>query len=272
MIRCILKSTCSICACPAAVSIGQIGHRQLARCSGCGHRFVAKWSDEALADEYRAAYYSDASDPRIDAWATAHRVVWDAIVDQLLSLHPSASTFLDVGSGSGGFLGRLRHRHPDAGLGAVESAAPARDALSVRMPDLTFVTDKAECLDQVQERFDVVTMLQTLEHVSDPLAAVRGALRCLNPGGLLFATVPNRRSLSVLRHGRTADCYANGTHLQFFSRKSLFKLIREAGFPRITRVIHFGGGQHTARLHATVQYLVRLLGLSTELRVVATRN
>jgi SAM-dependent methyltransferase len=262
------RSACPICAAPAA-AIGELGHRHLARCTSCDHQFVARWSEALIEQEYRAAYYSDAADPRIAAWATSHRAVWDAIVGQLQRLHPGATSFLDVGSGSGGFLERLRSRHPGAQLAAIEPSAPARTALHARMPDVTFVADRAEDLDRVASRFDVVTMLQTLEHLADPLAAVRGALRCLRPDGLVFATVPNRRSLAVWRRGRRADCFANGTHLQFFSRRSLVELLRRAGCRDVRRVVHFGGGQHTARFPAIAQYLTRLLGVSTELRVLA---
>jgi SAM-dependent methyltransferase len=265
----IVQGTCPICQCAELVAIGRIGHRHLARCAACGHQFVAACSDELLAAEYRAAYYGDASDPRIAAWATRHRAVWAAVVGQLSELHPSASAFLDVGSGSGGFLEQVRLRHPRARLAAVESSAAARSALSTRMPDVEFVVGDAESLHEATGRFDVVTMLQTLEHLFDPLAAVRGAVRCLNPGGLLFATVPNRRSLAVLLHGRSADCFANGTHLQFFSHEGLVRLLRAGGFERVRRVVHFGGGQHTALFPSAAQYVLRRLGWSTELRLTA---
>lgn len=260
---------CPVCSRTTRSTLGTLGHRQLARCTACDHEFAADFDAAAIAAEYRAAYYADAADPRIAAWASMHRPVWDAIVDQLSVLQPTASHFLDVGSGSGGFLARLRARHPAAQLAAVESSAPARDALHRQLPDVVFVAPTAEDLGQVARRFDVITMLQTLEHLTDPLAALRGALHCLQPGGLLFATVPNRRSLVVLRHGRRADCHANGTHLHFFSRRSLFALLRRAGFTGMRRQLHFGGGQLRGRLAATAQYLIRALGWSTELRVVA---
>ncbi|HEX5050547.1 MAG TPA: class I SAM-dependent methyltransferase [Planctomycetota bacterium] len=224
-----------------------------------------------MAAEYHAAYYADENDPRIAAWASAHEAVWNAIVDQILLLHPTATSLLDVGAGGGGLLARLHARRPDLALAAVEPAAPARAALTRRFPGICFPADSAEQLEAVDARFDVVMMLQTLEHVHDPLVACRGAWHCLRPGGLLMVTVPNRRSLAVLRHGRAADCYANGTHLQFFARTTLHALLRRAGFDRVRRRVDFGGGQHSKWLPQLAQYALRAAGWSSELRYVACK-
>lgn len=227
--------------------------------------------DEALAAEYRAAYYAAADDPRIAAWAQAHARVWDAVVEQLLVRCPSPSNVLDVGAGSGGFLARLRARCPEVALAAVEPSAAAREALGRRFPGMTFPAESAERLGEVGDRFSVVTMLQTLEHLQDPLAACRGALQCLRPGGILFATVPNRGSLAVWRSGRAADCHANGTHLQFFTVRAMRQLLRAAGFVNVERVIAWGGGQHEGWLLQLLQYALRRTGLSTEVRFVGRR-
>jgi SAM-dependent methyltransferase len=233
---------------------------------------VTRCDDAALAAEYRDAYYAAADDPRIAAWAAAHASVWDALADQLLRLSPAAQRVLDVGAGSGGFLLRLRARRPGLQLAAVEASPAARAALQQRVPGVVFVADRAEQLAQCGDgSFDAVTMLQTIEHLRDPLAACRGALRCLRPGGWLLVTVPNRRAVQVWLRGRRAGCWANGTHLQFFDRRSLGRLLRTAGFTAVRRLVTFGGGQHRGLLPRTLQYALRALGVSTELRVAARR-
>ena len=231
--------------------------------------FAAACDDELIAAEYRAAYYASDGDPRIAAWAAAHTRVWDAVIDRIVALRPHATHLLDVGSGTGGFLAQLQARRPAMQLAAVETSAAARASLARRVPGIAFPVDRAEQLAGVAERFDVVTMLQTLEHLHDPLAACRGARRCLRDGGLLFATVPNRRSLAVLRRGREADCYANGTHLQFFAMKNVRALLHAAGFRRVHREVAFGGGQHAGLLPRVLQWALRAAGWSAELRVTA---
>ncbi|MCU0867800.1 MAG: class I SAM-dependent methyltransferase, partial [Planctomycetes bacterium] len=125
---------CPICCASELRDRGALGHRQLARCTRCGHEFVVRCDDAALASEYRAAYYAAADDPRIAAWAEAHARIWDAVVEQLLVRIPSLTDVLDVGAGSGGFLARLRARCPEVALAAVEPSAAAREALLRRFP------------------------------------------------------------------------------------------------------------------------------------------
>jgi SAM-dependent methyltransferase len=267
--RTIDRLTCPVCSSHDLRDLGALGHRRLAACRGCAHHFVSRCDDAALAAEYRAAYYTGADDPRIAAWAAAHVPVWNALVDQVLRLQPTVQSLLDIGAGTGGFLSRLRARRPDVALAAVEASAAARAALAHAFPGIGLPADDAERLDAGGGTFDVITMLQTLEHLHEPLAACRGARLCLRPGGLLLVAVPNRKSLAVLARGRVADCYANGTHLQFFDATTVVRLLGAAGFGRIERLIGFGGGQHTAWLPNFAQYAARVLGWSTELRFVA---
>lgn len=123
---------------------------------------------------------------------------------------------LDVGCGSGQWSRRLQcagYRvrgtdiwpEPPHGLAADEYATGVAEALP--WPD-------ASC--------DVLTLLDTLEHVDDG-PALREALRVLRPGGLLLLSVPAFPSLWSARDARAG-------HRRRYTRSSLRTALHAAGF------------------------------------------
>ena len=95
---------------------------------------------------------------------------------------------LDMGSGPGtitaGLARRVRHVIGlDMSSDMVEAASGhvARQGI----PNATFLTGSAYDLPWDDNRFDVVYAHQLLQHLADPLDALREARRVLKPGGLL---------------------------------------------------------------------------------------
>ena len=51
-------------------------------------------------------------------------------------------------------------------------------------------------LDEIEERFDIITAHQVLEHVENPLKFMNQILKILKPGGIFHLEIPNHFSLS----------------------------------------------------------------------------
>lgn len=90
------------------------------------------------------------------------------------------------------------------------------------------------------ERFDLVTSLEVVEHVSDPAAFVRGLAAALAPGGLLVMSTPNRTPLSrlaLIGLGESVGGIPRGTHdwHRFLTPAELTALLADAGL-RVTDV------------------------------------
>ena len=80
----------------------------------------------------------------------------------------------------------------------VEYTAEYAEQARQRYPRLAVVRGSAGALPIRNRSFDVVTMLDVLEHLDDPAGALAEVRRVLRPGGPLILSVPHRGPLTVL--------------------------------------------------------------------------
>ncbi|HKP47818.1 MAG TPA: class I SAM-dependent methyltransferase, partial [Pyrinomonadaceae bacterium] len=80
------------------------------------------------------------------------------------------------------------------------------------------------------EHFDVVIASEIIEHVPDPEALVIEIRRVLRPGGMLWATTPNRSGISYRLLGDQWTAVCPPEHLQLFSIAGMESLLKAAGF------------------------------------------
>ena len=82
--------------------------------------------------------------------------------------------------------------------------------------------------------YDVVTIIETLEHVRDPRILIYQAAMRLREGGLLYGTTPNSQSLNsrILQEEWSAIRYPE--HPILLSKTALKIALKELGFSRIS--------------------------------------
>lgn len=202
-------------------------------CNACGlGRIDPLPTEEELAQWYATQYrqqYKGAVQPALRhvlragrnallrwQWLREHSPVrsWQAADAQ--------RTSLDIGSSSGEFVALMRHLgmnamgiEPHAGY-----ASYARDTLglAVRHGPLQ------ERLDDLSaDSLDLVTMFHVLEHLPEPVAALRRIAQRLKPDGLLYIEVPNA----------TRPCSPHymffRAHVLYFTGPSLRQTLEAAG-------------------------------------------
>jgi 2-polyprenyl-3-methyl-5-hydroxy-6-metoxy-1,4-benzoquinol methylase len=148
---------------------------------------------------------------------------------------PAARSVLDVGCGPGGFGQSLRRQDPSRELWAVEVDEEAA-AGAARFYDRLVVGAFPDALAGGRT-FDCVVFNDVLEHTADPWGVLRSTVALLAPGGVVVASIPNVRNISVV-----LDLVVRGnwtyrdigildrTHLRFFTSRSIRALFAESGF------------------------------------------
>jgi SAM-dependent methyltransferase len=137
----------------------------------------------------------------------------------------SGGTLLDIGCSTGSFVKAATEQGFDAvGVDICEEAVRVgrRFGLPLSVCDI-FQSSPAEL------HYDIVTMWATLEHLPDPVSAVRRAGELLHPNGLLIVSVPNRNSLTH-QTLRSWYRYVCDEHVNYFGLSVLRRVVEMLGF------------------------------------------
>jgi 2-polyprenyl-3-methyl-5-hydroxy-6-metoxy-1,4-benzoquinol methylase len=172
----------------------------------------------------RAAFNVEAwSPPREEpSW----RMWWRGLRASAFRWVPRNVRVLDIGCGFGESLGYHKTRGCEAhGVEADRNILRVAERYGLQVRVGLFDADNYE-----PASFDVATLDQVIEHVSAPLAVLRGVHRVLKPGGMLVLSTPNADGWGARVFGRRWIHWHAPYHIQFFNRKSMAKSAAQAGF------------------------------------------
>jgi len=197
---------------------------ELRRCAACGFLYARGEDVAELTSLYRAMDddgYVDSEGPR--------RVQMRWLVDRARHLHPAARSLLDVGAGSGLLVAAAT----DVGMQAVgvePSRSLARRARTLGVGVHEGVLPHA-ALDG--HRFDIVTLIDVIEHVADPIGLLRGCAARLRPDGRLIVVTPDVSSLAARLLG-ARWWHARLAHVSFFEPRTLTSAAAGAGLEPVS--------------------------------------
>jgi 2-polyprenyl-3-methyl-5-hydroxy-6-metoxy-1,4-benzoquinol methylase len=148
---------------------------------------------------------------------------------------------LDVGCGEGGAERPLRARGATWISGIEILPEPA--ARAAERYDEVELGDAIAALDRVTGPFDTILCYDVLEHLVDPAALVHRLLDVGAPGARLHVSLPNARHYSLARDlvlrgtfGYTEWGHRDSTHLRWFTRRDVTRLLEDAGWSVVATV------------------------------------
>ena len=223
----LLLRACPLCECQVSTPVFQT----IRKCRSCGLRFVSPLGNFHGENETEEYFVSD--------YLPLHQANWEnSLVERRVHLElirrysslPSQPRLLDVGCALGFMLQETKAAGWEA-IGVETSAFAARYA-----KQNTGCTVHAGTLQQAgfeSESFDVITLMDVIEHVPDPCALLSEVNRLLRRGGTLFLVTPNFGSFFVWLYGPKAYGIGPEEHVTYFQPGTMKRALQKTGFREI---------------------------------------
>lgn len=232
------RTRCAVCqeSRPASFRIWYDGHVKLYRCRSCG--FVSLFpgpGGDPLVDDYSNSYSSLEFTERGPLIYPERREVFNDVVQRVRARMPGGK-LLDVGCGDGHFLSLCRPYYDCQGI---EPSIVLADR-AARLAEVPVLNARYEAEAYPAESFDVITMIQVLEHLPNPREILGAARQHLRPDGILAIEVPSIQAPHFLLYRVTGLKQVVGGltthHFGYYEPRTLERLVVSCGFKKVSIV------------------------------------
>lgn len=252
---------CRACAAPLTAR-GPGGVRD---CAACGTRNKPCPSEAALAAMYAEAWGEERS-THAQLTQLATMATGAALAGELLALWPGPwprLRVLDHGAGRGSFARALADR------GAEAWAYEPHHRPEPPLEGVRWCQTPGEL--PAGDVFDRIALVEVIEHLVDPAAALTELSARLRPGGELLVTTPNARGANARLRRDAWREFTNPTHLTLFTARGLEALAARCGLPWCRPLPGFVSYGHRLPRRAALRAL-HALGLDGGLRVLLRKG
>lgn len=241
----VVDSACRVCESTAGYKPIFV---QLHQCHGCGFITFPNLDHDALLEIYNDEYFSGTEYPDYLGQQDALRRSMRRHLRQMARYQPNQASLLEVGCAYGLFLDEARAEF-GATTGVDICQAPttyAKEKLQLNVHCGNF-----DQIDFGSQRFDVICLWDTIEHLANPEAYLMKATSLLNEDGMIFLTTGDIGSLNARVRGAHWRQIHPPSHLHYFSRRTITLLLNRLG-------MEVAGIETTAYYHTVFNILASI--------------
>jgi len=203
-------------------------HPPIVRCNVCRLVYAnPRWDSNVVRDSYSVVEDPTYVEEREGRVLTFSRNLQP--FEKLVAPNSNTRRLLDVGCHIGVMVELAQARHWEA-WGIEPSTWAAEQA---RARGLHVITGTLASAEIPADYFDVVTMWDVIEHLTDPAAELRNVHRVLKPGGIFAIHTIDIESWFARLMGKRWP-WLMEMHLYYFSPRTLGKMLVQTGY----QVIH----------------------------------
>lgn len=191
------------------------------QCESCSFVF----SNPRIDEKSLVEFYTGIEDSEYtDEWEGRGKN-FKAVLKRIGKMGEDLERLLDIGAASGIFV-KLAQECGYAATGIEPSAQLVKEAKEKFGIDLVKGTVENY---EAREQFDVVTLLDLIEHVTDPEGFLKKVSPLIRRGGILVIVTPDISSIPPKLMGNRWWHYRTA-HVNFFNLRSLTYLLEKLGF------------------------------------------
>lgn len=192
-------------------------------CNSCGHHQIKNLNTNNYYEDYLMQVSHSAKINQLQ----------EKQIKKLVQFASKLDSFIEIGCGDGNFLEKASvHFKSTLGYEPSKSFYELCIKKNLNVLNEYFPSQGIE-----NKSFDVFVSRQVFEHLENPQEVLVSIFRKMNIGGIGLIEVPNGRN--IFNNGRYYEVI--GDHLNYFTEKSLVKLVTDVGFEIICLEEDFGG-------------------------------
>ncbi len=200
-------------------------------CKTCKLQTIFPKPEQNLEELYSENYYLGKAEYTYKDERTTEKYdayVWDARIKNIQKFQKSGN-FLDVGCAFGGFLNRARlFGFKPYGIEISTYAFEYAKKRGLEVVQGNFL----EAVKHFPDRFfQVVTLIEVIEHLPEPNQVFNELSRILSEGGLLVLQTANFEGWQAIKEGKNYHYYLPG-HLYYYSESNLKSILKARGFTK----------------------------------------
>ena len=198
-------------------------HPQIVECRHCGLVYAnPRWAADDVVSAYSAVEDNTYVEERLGRELTFRHHLRDM---ERITGPAAGRALLDVGA----YIGVFVEMAADAGWQA-QGVEPSEWAVAeAQRRGLDLRVGTLDSVDLAEESFDVITLWDVIEHLTDPAAELEKVRRLLRPGGWLVIHTMDIDSALARIAGRRWP-WLMDMHLYYFGKRTLRRMLSEHGY------------------------------------------